>query len=416
MINNYFIGYNQYDKFINETMTYNTTGNGKIYMEDYVYNGNVINGKFDGNGYILYIKHPNYKSYEGVFKNNMFDGYGILKYSDGDIYKGNFKENKKNGNGKIYNNGKIIFDNIWDNDIIRGIHNYIEYYVNTDIIKVKGILKDSIKIGVWIYYRVNNTIQKINYYDNNIVTNYIVTYSDGTIVKQRIYNLENLENLEKIEFYKHKLISSDIINYDQIKKFSIDTNIIHNILVLFFNEDQKKSKIIEITPTTNIDKVIYFDNDKIIINDNNKSYIYNLNKLYYNGMINDIYLPNGNGILYEDNKIYDGNFINGKITYGKLIKIDDGIKYIYYEGHFNNFLLNGNGIIYSINKIKIYDGNFNCNKKNGSGISYWETTGLKNWEGLWKDDLKHGQGRLYDENGILICVCMYENDDLINII
>jgi hypothetical protein len=33
----------------------------------------------------------------GQFKNNNLDGYGIKKFSNGEIYYGQFKENKLNG-------------------------------------------------------------------------------------------------------------------------------------------------------------------------------------------------------------------------------------------------------------------------------------------------------------------------------
>ena len=39
--------------------------------------------------------------YKGNFKNDLFDGYGELKYPNGDYYRGDFKRGKKDGNGVI---------------------------------------------------------------------------------------------------------------------------------------------------------------------------------------------------------------------------------------------------------------------------------------------------------------------------
>ena len=44
--------------------------------------------------------------YEGEFKNDLKDGYGIEKYSDGSIYKGYFKEGLKDGKGILMLKGE----------------------------------------------------------------------------------------------------------------------------------------------------------------------------------------------------------------------------------------------------------------------------------------------------------------------
>ena len=39
--------------------------------------------------------------YKGNFKNDLFDGYGELKLADGTVYKGEFKNGKSDGNGEL---------------------------------------------------------------------------------------------------------------------------------------------------------------------------------------------------------------------------------------------------------------------------------------------------------------------------
>lgn len=51
-------------------------------------------GKKNGKGK-LYLK--NQSEYEGEFKNDQFCGFGIYKFFDGKIYKGNWKDDIMDG-------------------------------------------------------------------------------------------------------------------------------------------------------------------------------------------------------------------------------------------------------------------------------------------------------------------------------
>ena len=51
--------------------------------------------------------------YDGSFKNNKPDGYGILKNTKGIIYQGNFKEGKLNGDG-VYSGPQTLKNIIYD--------------------------------------------------------------------------------------------------------------------------------------------------------------------------------------------------------------------------------------------------------------------------------------------------------------
>ena len=46
-----------------------------------------------------YIKADG-ESYEGDFKNDLRDGFGIIKYVDGRVYEGEMKNDLRNGIGK----------------------------------------------------------------------------------------------------------------------------------------------------------------------------------------------------------------------------------------------------------------------------------------------------------------------------
>ena len=59
------------------------------------------------------------RSYEGEFKDNRIEGYGILKWPDGKIFVGEFKEDMQEGFGVFYSKKKI-FIGLWKNGILEG--------------------------------------------------------------------------------------------------------------------------------------------------------------------------------------------------------------------------------------------------------------------------------------------------------
>jgi hypothetical protein len=141
--------------------------------------------------------------------------------------------------------------------------------------------------------------------------------------------------------------------------------------------------------------------------------------LYYEGDMNKLYQPNGQGSMYKCGvSEYRGIFEKGSIVSGVHFYNDGDISYIHsyihYKGTFKNNAYNGEGILYN-KKGKEYEGQFVNSKCHGYGISYWESTGAKNWEGEWYKGLKHGKGYLYDDTGSLISKCVFENNELISL-
>jgi hypothetical protein len=79
------------------------------------YTGPVIDGKRGGKGKGKMI-YNNGDMYEGDWKNDKMEGYGKFIYNNGDIYEGDWKDNKREGHGKyIYSNGNI-YEGDWKND------------------------------------------------------------------------------------------------------------------------------------------------------------------------------------------------------------------------------------------------------------------------------------------------------------
>lgn len=61
-----------------------------------IYKGQMLNNKKHGKGFLLDIDGD---TYEGEFKEDKINGFGIFKSKDGTIYKGNWINNQQDGNG-----------------------------------------------------------------------------------------------------------------------------------------------------------------------------------------------------------------------------------------------------------------------------------------------------------------------------
>ena len=142
-----------------------------------IYEGNFINGKFEGYG--KYISEDGFK-YIGQWKNGLFHGKGTKYYPDGNIryegdwinnkYEGIGKEFQKNGlyyigqfkNGKLngkateyYPNGEIKYEGDWINNKYEGNGTYLwedgYYYI--------GQLKNGLKNGKGTMYYPDGSVE-----------------------------------------------------------------------------------------------------------------------------------------------------------------------------------------------------------------------------------------------------------------
>lgn len=121
---NVFNGYGKYIKnegeYEGQFLNGFKNGNGTLrYKNVFIYKGNFKNDLFDGKGYINFIlqkyeyfgnfnksmfegegelKTPNGK-YIGCFNKSQLEGEGIFSWNTHQCYKGQYKQNKKNGNG-----------------------------------------------------------------------------------------------------------------------------------------------------------------------------------------------------------------------------------------------------------------------------------------------------------------------------
>ena len=96
-------------------------GIGKIYyinLKYERYEGEFKNDKREGYG--IHYFYFNAEKYEGDFQNNKREGFGILYNPNGTRYEGEFKDGRKEGYGTEYNSNGIIYKGEWKNNRING--------------------------------------------------------------------------------------------------------------------------------------------------------------------------------------------------------------------------------------------------------------------------------------------------------
>lgn len=462
LLNNYFVGKSYLDyKILTKQLDENLSGYGKLYIYDlinkYIYHGKIENGKMCGFGKIYYMNNhnqivddciityinnkSNYRLYEGDIVNNMFNGDGTLTYMNDYIYIGNFIDGKRNGQGKLYSsNGTLLMDNCWDNDIISGNIENIEYHNNTKNIKLIGTMCNGIKIGNWIHIRENLTISKIEYYKNYEINDVnktelleleLTTNEAGYILEQKIL-MDDVNIMKLMDYEKNNeqlLFNKNTINElcDRIKVYalpslskgleinktyswSIKSSSIYDECINEY-ENESCNNYIFLCKEGGYQLIQnYTGKIYVVKNTSSNSQIYIDKKLYYEGELNSSIQPEGNGTIYDNGILkYSGVFNKGAIVEGMLFT-----KNSMYSGTFKNYVPDGKGIFFE-NQIKVYEGDIVNNYKTGHGISYYENS-LVHWDGQWLNDLKHGKGRLYDSNGDLICTCTFYNNEMQDIV
>jgi len=315
-------------------------------------NGNMLIAPADGgkqtvNGTV--INAQGYLIYKGEFKNNCRDGNGTAFNNDGTVkYQGGFKKDKYSGNGILY-----LSDSVISGEFSSGTVNGKAVEKNSERIIYDGYWKDGLYNGEGTLYN-NDKTYIIGTFKSGSTTGVVSLFDcDGNILY--LGNMINGVADGKGELY---------LNGEKTYEGNF-----------FRGKKCGKGKQFK------NGRLIYdgtFDNDEYC--DYGISYENDVQT--YSGMWhNDKY--NGKGVLYINNEVcIVGDFTDG-VANGRINKIVNDVliaECIYANGQCEYARLYSND-----GSTLLYEGNIKDNKKEGMGCTFSQY-GEKTFEGIFKDD------------------------------
>ena len=123
-----------------------------IYPNGDKYIGEMSNNLRNGKGKMIYNQDKNKRNYyEGDWKDDLYDGKGVLYLISSDVYKGDFKKGVKEGKGTFYYIIGDSYEGEWKNDKKEGKGIYT--YENGN--KYEGEMKNDLMEGKGIFYWIN---------------------------------------------------------------------------------------------------------------------------------------------------------------------------------------------------------------------------------------------------------------------
>ena len=326
-------------KFVDGKYTYE---DGKYYIGEF--KDNIPNGKGK-----KYYKNGNIQ-YEGDFINGQFEGNGKYYYENGEYFIGKYKNGLRNGKGiKYYKNGNILFEGEYINGKVDGYGKWIwedgEYFI--------GQFKNGIINGKGKEYYSNGQIKYEGEYVNNKFEGkgkYFWKNGEYYIGQEK----NGLINGKGTLYYSNGKVKyeGDWINdkFDGNGKYIFEND---QYYIGQWKDNLRNGKGIMYYSNGNI----FYEGDWINDKRDGKG------KCIMNG--GDYYIgqwknggANGKGVIYHKNgKIkYKGDFVNGKkYGIGHFIYGDD----TYYIGNWKNDLRDGWGTIYDSNGKIMKEGKWN---------------------------------------------------------
>ena len=256
-----------------------------------IYEGRFENGLLNGKGIFLDKKS---NKYVGEFKNMKKWGKGKL-ISDKIIYEGDFINNKKEGKGRIkFLESNVIYEGTFINDNIEGYG--IFKYTNGNI--YEGEVKNWKMNGNGAYKYRNGKILKGRFVDNKIV-NYenIQPSFYSPLIRQSINN--EFGNEKFFYHYESKKIINNKENENNMNNYILDYKIQSDIDPYLQSENDINQNIFDINEFKETNDFNSHQNNKYILNNvskinkfvtdkYNKEKNMNTNEIYINNPIDEI--------------------------------------------------------------------------------------------------------------------------------
>ena len=383
-------------------------GKGTLWMPDGCrFEGTFVDGKLNGEGYFYRANES--MGFHGQFENGEKNGEGVEYEEDGSEYHGTFKHNKRNGHGIVKKEDETLFDGEWVDGMKEG--------------KGKEIQRRTIYEGSFKQGERHGKGE--------------LSRQDGQLIYKGDW-MNGKKSGEGCEILKGGIKYEGSFRDDRYEGYGKQWQ--ENVLVFegYFLNGHREGPGIVYSQDGSIATKGRFHKDRL----NGECTIYNGSRsVYYTGMVTNN-LPNGHGTEYTaSGDIYEGEFVNGKwhgqgqlrtsdmhlkydgewkygLRHGEGRNIDDQGMYVgeyekgmkhgegelvfynqdRYVGEFMDDLFNGNGKLISSDGRVVYDGEWRNGMRCGEGKIYFENG--EYYQGSFCDDMMYGKGVCFYSNGL----------------
>ncbi|KAL4445509.1 hypothetical protein ABPG74_004583 [Tetrahymena malaccensis] len=324
----------------------------KQYLNGDIYQGQFKEDKKNGKGTYFYNESSDSKKYEGEWVNDKMEGFGVFEWRNGDRYEGYFKNGLRNGKGiSFYNESSDSkkYEGEYVNDKMEGFG--VFEWRNGD--RYEGYFKNGLRNGNGIsFYNESRGSKK---YEGEWVND-----------KMEGFGVCEWSNGQRYEGY-------------------FKNNLKNGKGIFYFNESSRNKK---------------YEGEYV----NGKMEGFGVLE-WRNGDRYEGYFKNGqkNGkgtSFYNESsgsQKYEGEWVNDKREGFGVCQWSNGQRY---EGYFKNNLMNGKGIFYfnESSRNKKYEGEYVNGKMEGFGVLEWRNGDI--YEGYFKNGNLNGKGKYYNKNGI----------------
>lgn len=97
--------------------------------------------------------------------NNNMEGYGTTVFSNGAMYQGQLKANRRDGEGKYFYTSGVGYEGVWKNNFRNGMGTYFWKNGNKDV----GEHVNSKSQGIHTLYKPDGSTVQREWKDNNLV-------------------------------------------------------------------------------------------------------------------------------------------------------------------------------------------------------------------------------------------------------
>jgi antitoxin component YwqK of YwqJK toxin-antitoxin module len=356
--------YHRYGEYFNEVASYKE---GNLHGENIVWyeNGN--------------------KKFEGVYEDGDLEGKAKWYYWDGQL--------DEEG---VYKNGKYSISNSWDINgkpmVVDGNGNYEAYYANGKI-KCRGVYKNSLREGIWVWYYKSNGQKKeetdykkgeyfvLNYWQEDGKqtmtggTGYMIKYfACGGINVRAVY--KNQKRDGEWTWYHENGKKKETVNYSE--GTLTGKNITWN-----YKGEKKREKDIDPEKKTK-NEIDFYDNGQAKEEGVYLDGKYKITNYWTREGVKIVSNGTGELVTYHD---------NGKVKARGIYKNSNKV------GKWQWWHDNG-----QLKSQETYvDG-----KLQGKTASYFEN-GIKKVEGTYKEDERNGKFTWYNEDGTKSSIDIYKN-------